>query len=269
MKAIFIRSVVIIVGIALTKQFVLGDNHVPLALMAVTGAMYIVSSVASHFTIHEKSEFFRSAVSSSYEPAAGVQVIEAYDALKINLMDKVEAKLETDVLEADWVQHLEPKQLQVLRSSLLKRMHRNIVCLVAIERDKPNQLKLWRHKLLSEERWESLLQCEKELATEIEECMLESEELKPGWRETLFQEALTLWRQECHRKREEEREREKLEEAKRAKENEIRMRLKEQRTKENAERHEEKLAEKLAEQLAREEQQEAERAKKKGGKKKK
>eukprot|EP00397_Hematodinium_sp_SG-2012_P042223 GEMP01046660.1.p1 GENE.GEMP01046660.1~~GEMP01046660.1.p1 ORF type:complete len:270 (+),score=58.82 GEMP01046660.1:129-938(+) len=263
------KVLAVVVASGALKSLKTGNYLLSLALLAVAAAICF-SHLISSYVQQEKSDFFQTTVKNTYESAVNEQPIESYNTLKLNLMEKVEALLGTDELESNWVEHLEPKQLQVLMIALRKRMHRNIQCRFQIEQDKPGQHKLWKHKLVSEEFWESLITAEKELSAEIEECMLEGDELRPNWRETLFNESLDIWRAERHRQMTLERQKEQAEEEKRAKEEEIRRLHQEQKHIEQVAKQKETMAAKLAASLAREEEQEAERAKKKnGGKKKK
>merc|ERR1711962_765282 len=119
-------------------------------------------------------------------------------------MDQVSSKLGCGPdLDADWCKHLNEKELVVLKTALRKRMYRNIDCLAALERDKPGKYKLWRHKLVSEEVWDSLQRVEDSVTKEIDECTLEADELQAGWGQDLFQEVLESWRSDQQRQMEE------------------------------------------------------------------
>jgi len=208
-------------------------------------------------------------VQTDYVLVEDETAIDAYDRLKLHLMDKVESARDGRVSElcADWVNELDTRELQVLIMSLRKRMHRNINCLAALEGDKRGYLTLWKHKVISEEQWKNLLMREHELTQEIEECMLEAEELKPGWRETLWEESHRFWWQTRQFEQQKEMQQQRVNEEKKAEE-ERANKLEEER------KAEAKTAEKLAASLAREEEVAMERAKKKGnakstGKKKK
>jgi len=218
-----------------------------------------------------KSDFFKATVQTEYTAKHPETAIVAYNTLKANLMDKVENILNVKELQADWVKHLTEKELSVLKQSLRKRMFRNIDCLATVEREKPGKYKLWKHKLVSEEVWESLQKVEGHLTKEIDECMLEADELQLGWGQSLFQEVLDVWRHETQIEMQKEHERQKLEEAKQSMEEEKAIAQKKLQI--NAKEEKQKLidAERAAAELAREEQiaqeREAKKAKKKSSQK--
>merc|ERR1711972_866675 len=62
--------------------------------------------------------------------------------------------------------------------------------------DKPGNWKLWRGKLVSERYWGSLVDAEKIVSEEIDLCIKEAEELEPGWRDHVFQQAVQIWRRQ-------------------------------------------------------------------------
>jgi len=228
----------------------------------------VFRSVAAMVTTDTKSDFFKETVQTEYTAKHPETAITAYNEIKVKLMDKVQDVLGVDELQADWVKHLKDIELNVLKQSLRKRMYRNIDCLATVEREKPGKYKLWKHKLVSEEVWESLQRVEESLTKEIDECMLEADELQPGWGQSLFQEVLDVWRHEMQHEMEVERQKQLREEAKNSQEEEKRNAQKKVQMDAKAEKQRLLDAERAAAELERQEALEMEREAKKSGKKK-
>jgi len=271
MHHILLKSALLVAVLSCARIFISQDTSPVFLLSAFLAILTVVYHFIQVNLKDEKSAFFHEVVQTDYKLVEDETAIDAYDRLKLHLMDKVESARIRDgrvsELCADWVNELDPKELQVLIMSLRKRMHRNITCLATLEGDKRGYLTLWKHKVISEEQWKNLLMREDELTQEIEECTLEAEELQPGWRETLWEESHRFWWQTRQFEEKKHLQQQRVNEEKKAEE-ERANKLEEDR------KAEAKTAEKLAASLAREEEVAMERARKKSnaksaGKKKK
>jgi len=203
----------------------------------------------------EKSEFFQESVMQTYTAKQNEDAILLYNRMKEKFMDQVAEKIKSGPdLPVDWCKHLNEKELIVLKTALRKRMYRNIDCLAALERDKPGKYKLWRHKLVSEEVWESLQRVEDSVTKEIDECVLEADEIAPGWGQDLFQEVLEMWRAEQQKEMEQQKIQERVSREREAKSASKQEATRQAQMSEKEVRQREIDAEKLAAELAREEE---------------
>lgn len=93
-----------------------------------------------------------------------------------------------------WVRSLEPEKKGVLYKALRLRLLKDLDSLNQVQRDKPTHARLWHQKLVSEQYWNSLLDAERIISEEIDECLADAEELEPGARERLLPQAIQQWR---------------------------------------------------------------------------
>merc|ERR1711920_857765 len=158
---------------------------------------------------------------------------------------------EGNQFELSWVQRIPPEEKQHLKQALMKRLVGCIDPLDQVQRDKPGNWKLWRGKLVSERYWTSLVDAEKMVSEEIDACIAEADELQPGWRQVIFQQAVQIWRQQKQELGEKkEKVKEKVQE-KKAAEKEIRRKEQEKKQEEEDKIKQERLAEKAMEKLLR------------------
>lgn len=228
------------------------------------------------------SSFFQDSVMSTYQLELPEQEINDYYDLKEKLQSRFEgtepevvAPLEPSAGAGDegtagasaalpqgvaappgqlsWVPKLSPEEQQALSKALLLRLMKVIDRLDQVQRDKPGNWQLWKRKLVSERYWASLCDAERLVGEEIDSCLAEAEQLKPGWREHIFHQAVQFWRIEKQREREKKAQKKSVEHDKRQKEKEERRKVVEEKQAEEEKVRQERLAEKAMEKLLREE----------------
>jgi len=225
------------------------------------------------------SGFFLEAVQLVYDLQLPEVEIAAYYELKDRLyskhaesssdgtgvVDASGAPVSPADAEVSWLRNLAPEELVILKKALMMRLVRDIDRLDQVQRDKPGNWKLWRGKLVSERYWGSLLEAERLVSEEIDNCVAEAEVLEPGWREHVFPQAVQCWRMEKMRDMEKKAQKKAVETQKKAGQKEIRaVEVAAKQVEEDIKRKE-RAAEKAMEKLLQEEEKDS-KAKKKPGK---
>lgn len=237
---------------------------------AVAAALALMAFIAWRGS--KPSEFFLEAVQETYELQLPEAEIDAYYDLK----DRLEAQYGNESggtpvgspgagdmngcgrqVQQSWTQRVPPELRQELQKALMRRLVGGIEKLDQVQTDKPGSWKLWRRKLLSERYWASLCDAERLVGEEIDCCVAEADELEPGWRESVFPQAVRCWRMQKHQDAEKKASKKAVEQVKKQKEKDVRRVEVEARQKEDDRLRQEKLAEKAMEKLLREEEKAA------------
>eukprot|EP00747_Dinoflagellata_sp_TGD_P164605 gnl/TRDRNA2_/TRDRNA2_184765_c0_seq1.p1 gnl/TRDRNA2_/TRDRNA2_184765_c0~~gnl/TRDRNA2_/TRDRNA2_184765_c0_seq1.p1 ORF type:complete len:262 (+),score=68.04 gnl/TRDRNA2_/TRDRNA2_184765_c0_seq1:153-938(+) len=211
----------------------------------------------------KQSDFFVDAVRSTYDLPLAVNDIDTYYDLKDRLQKQCLAVVNPsgecpeDGREIPWVPALNPEDKHNLKIALMRRLVSAVDRLDKVKRDKPGNWKLWRGKLVSEQYWTSLCECEKRVGEEIDSCLWESAELEPGWEKHIFPQAVQHWQALKARDMEKKVEKKVVQQQKKQKEKEARSIEVEARLKEEAKVREERRAEKAMEKLLAEEEKQA------------
>jgi len=186
---------------------------VPVAIVAVVFLLVVAASLGLMAYIahrgNKTSDFFAAAVSTTYTAAdLSEEDIEAFYSVKDELIQKYapeypaqaeavaaaeEAGEEVPALER-WTLKVPQEERTTLQKALMKRLVSGVARLDQVQRDRPGNWKLWQSKLITECFWSSLLDAEKVVSQEIDECIVEAEELEPGWRSHIFQQAVHIYR---------------------------------------------------------------------------
>lgn len=156
-----------------------------------------------------QSEFFRDAVSQSYNMQLPEKEIDEFYDLKEKLYTKWQSCVESgdpaaealglvaEDFEGDvWSRKIPQQEKMPLKQVLMRRFVKDIDLLSKVQKEKPGNDKLWRLKLLSETYYDSLVDAEKRLGQEVDQCVEEGDALEPGWREVIFNQAVHIWRME-------------------------------------------------------------------------
>lgn len=210
--------------------------------------------------------FFLEAVPSLYPLTLPDADIDFYEDLKERLQKSYapealgyvngtpNGSAEAQPFTPSWAQKVPPEELMGLKHALMKRLVACIDPLDQVQRDKPGNWKLWRGKLVSERYWNSLVDGEKIVSEEIDACIAEANELEPGWRDHVFQQAVQIWRRQ---KQELVEKKEKIKEKVKEKKSviqEVKRVETDKKKEEEDKKKQERLAEKAMEQLLREEE---------------
>lgn len=203
------------------------------------------------------SDFFSEALPDTYPIVYPEAEINMYYDLK----DKMQIKAVgqdvvdgSDGVPAMWAQKLEPEERLGLQQALMRRLVKTIDILDKVQRDKPGNWKMWRGKLVTENFWNSLCEAERIVGEEVDQCLAEAEELEPGWREHIFQQAVQFWRMDKHHKLEKKEAKKVTEKEKKNVKKEEERKVNEVANAEKEALRQEKAAEKAMEKLLREEE---------------
>lgn len=215
----------------------------------------------------KQSEFFDEAVAERYDLDLPENEINAFYDLKDKLQAQVgmaDAPAE-DAEDAPllWAHKLSQDERMSLQQALMRRLVKDIERLDKVQRDKPGNWKLWRGKLVSERFWASLCDAERLIGEEIDACLAEADEIQPGWREHIFQQAVQVWRMEKQHVVEKKVQKKAVEQQKKQKEKEERRKVVEVKLAEEDKIRQERAAEKAMEKLLREEESASKKDKKK------
>lgn len=245
---------------------------IPPALVAGTFAVACLVSIAVIIYVawrgSRPSTFFSEAVSETYEMDLPGFEIDQYYELKDKLQEQVETMVGGELVDrpdgtrAPWTHKLAPEEKLSLQHSLMRRLVKIIERLDKVQRDKPENWKLWRGKLVTEEYWNSLLEAEKVVGEEVDICLAEAEEVEPGWKEHIFQQAVQFWRMDKNQEIEKKEIKEAVKQEKKNVKKEEKAKVTEVKMAEVDKIRQEKAAEKAMEKLLREEEA-AEKAEKK------
>merc|ERR1740121_3109245 len=233
----------------------------------------------------QPSSFFSEAVNGIYDLELSEPDIEEYCRLKETLLEKYAPEHAATIAEhaelgetAKPMERWTPKVPEEERTSLNKALMRRLVSCIGkldqVQRDKPGNWKLWQSKLVSEQFWSSLLDAERMVSQEIDACILEAEELEPGWREHIFHQGVQCYRMHKQQEHQKQVETKAVVDAEKMKRKEVKDEVKakerEEKRKEIEKKleiarkvQEEKNAEKMMEKLLKEEEA---ASSKKGGK---
>lgn len=233
----------------------------------VAGLAAVAFMVYTAWSGSKPSPFYTEAVSEMYELELPENEIDSFYDMKDALQAKV--GVEADAVGPDgtplpWAHQLPPEEKLGLQQALMRRLVKGIERLDQVQRDKPGNWKLWRGKLVSERFWASLCEAERVIGEEIDICLSEAEELEPGWREHIFQQAVHIWRMEKNQQLEKKEQKKAVVQEKKAVVKEARRAIVEVKQAEEAKIREERNAEKMMEKLLREEEAAAKKDKKKG-----
>jgi len=181
---------------------------VALVLVAVVGAALGLMAYLA-WKGNKPTDFFTEAVGTTYTAAdLSYAEIDAFYEMKDALQGKYapeyaaqaaavaaaeEAGEEVPPLER-WALKVPQEERTGLQKALMKRLVTNIGKLDQVQKDRPGNWKLWQTKLISERFWNSLLESEKTVSQEIDECIAEAEEIEPGWRDHIFPQAVQIYR---------------------------------------------------------------------------
>lgn len=186
---------------------------VPMALVAVAFLVVVGAALGLMAYLawkgNKPTDFFTEAVGTTYTAADLSQAeIDAYYDMKDELQQKYapeyaaqaaavaaaeEAGEEVPALER-WTLKVPQEQRTELQKALMKRLVTDIGKLDQVQKDRPGNWKLWQTKLITERFWSSLLEAEKTVSQEIDECIAEAEEIEPGWRDHIFPQAVQIYR---------------------------------------------------------------------------
>jgi len=186
---------------------------VPVAIVGVVFLLVVGASLGLMAYIahrgNKTSDFFAEAVGTTYTAAdLSEEDIDGYYSFKDELIQKYapeypaqaeavaaaeEAGEEVPPLER-WTGQVPQEERTTLQKALMKRLVSGVGKLDQVQRDRPGNWKLWQTKLITEHFWSSLLESEKIVSQEIDECVAEAEELEPGWRSHIFQQAVHIYR---------------------------------------------------------------------------
>lgn len=260
---------------------------------ALVGGLFLVAVVSALaymaymvWSTSKPSDFFSEAVTDTYPLEMAEEEIETYYMMKDKLQEQYAPEhfaraqagedaepvitegmdpKEAAMMTMPWTVRVPADQRGGLQRALLFRLVACIDKLDQVQKDKPGHWKLWQSKLVSEQYWDSLVEAEKMVSNEIESCIVEAEELQPGWKEHIFMQAVQHWRQTKQKEEEKKQAKKEVEKEKKAVKNEVKKGENELRAeimeKVKAAQAAEKAAEKL---LAEEEAAEKAAAKKKG-----
>jgi hypothetical protein len=232
-------------------------------LAAVAGALALMAYTA--YRGSQQSSFFLEAVRDTYDLGLSQADIDGYYDLKDRLYSQhAEASAGADggaatddgdvAGDPQWVQRIPQEARVCLQKALIKRMVSCIDRLNQVQQDKPGNFALWRKKLVSEAYWNSLCDAEKLVTEEIESCQAEAEELRPGWKDSVFRDAVHLWRLQKDQEMEKKAAKKAVVNEKKEKEKEVKRKEAEERKKEEDKVREEKAAQKAMEKLLQEEE---------------
>lgn len=226
-------------------------------LVAVAGALAAVCYVA--YWGSRASPFFREVVKDTYDLSIATVEIDNYYALKDRLYDQYVPD-EADDLADDptqapvWTQRIPPEALVLLQKNLMNRMVACIEKLNQVQHDKPGNQRLYHAKLVTETFWNSLCDAERLVSDELDSCIAEADELRPGWRHTVVRDAVSFWRMQKQHEAEKKAEKKAVVDEKKSKKGEERKKEVELRKVVEDKVREEKAAEKAAAQMMREEE---------------
>lgn len=252
---------------------------VPPILVAVVFGLACVASIVIMIRMTRRgskpTDFFSDAVSSVYELQLPEAEIEAYYQLKDKLQRLVESEVSENTEAAEgtngvqptqqtstWVARLPIEKRKELHQALMKRLVSSLDKLEKVQTDKPGTWKLWREKLVSERYWQSLLDGERLVGQEIDDCQDEADEIEPGWKEIIFRQAVNIWRADKHYEKEKKVLKKEVEKQKKAKEKEGRAKELDKKKELEDKIREEQKAEKMMEKLLKEEANEGKKKQK-------
>lgn len=232
-------------------------------LAAVLTALAIMVYIAWRGS--KPSSFFTDAVADRYDLELPEHEINTFYDLKERLQEQVGVQAPVEGAEAGppWAHQLPQEDRGALMEALMNRLKAAIERLDQVQRDKPGNWKLWRGKLVSEDFWNSLLDAERLIGQEIDDCLAESDDVQPGWREHIFQQAVQLWRMDKHALQEKKEQKKAVLDEKKGRKHEEKMKVVEVKQQEEDRKKQERLAEKAMEKLLREEELSS-KSKKKG-----
>jgi len=233
----------------------------------VAGVFLVACLTALAFMIYtawrgsKPSGFFMEAVADRYDLDFPETEIDGYYDLKDKLQAQVEAEAPPGALvegpdgaPALWAHRLPQEERLGLHQALMRRLVKDIERLDKVQRDKPGTWKLWQKKLVSEEYWNSIIEAEKQIGEEVDFCLAEADELEPGWREHIFQQAVQIWRMEKGHVIEKQMQKKAVQQVKKEKVKEVRRAVTEVKVAAEEKIRQEKNAEKAMEKLLREEE---------------
>jgi len=226
-------------------------------LVAVAGTLAAVCYVA--YWGSRASPFFQEAVKDKYDISISTVEIDNYYALKERLYDQYAPDEAADVADDPvqatvWTQRVPPEGLVLLQKSLMSRMVACIDKLNQVQHDKPGNQRLYHAKLVTETFWNSLCDAERVVSDELDSCIAEADELRPGWRHTVVRDAVSFWRMQKQQEAEKKAAKKAVVDEKKDKEREKRQKEVELRKVEEDRVREAKAAERAAAQLMREEE---------------
>jgi len=169
-------------------------------LIAAGGALAVIVYLA--WKGSKPSSFFTEAVTECYELELSEADIDAFYELKEKLQGHYFPDYEKHFEEAQddgkpierWTSKVPTEERGNLQKSLMRRLVSCIGKLDQVQKDKPGNWKLWQSKLISEQYWQTLLDAEKMVSTEIDSCIAEADELEHGWKERVFHQGVQLYR---------------------------------------------------------------------------
>jgi len=216
-----------------------------------------------------KSSWFQENVAIDYELMLPVGEIDQFYDLKEKILSKAADEAAVNGVDPGveiTCRTLPEHAKQILKNALMTRMVKDIDRLVQVQKDKPGNYRLWHHKLVSERYYASLCDAERELSEEIDCCLEEAEEIEPGWKEQVFQNAVYLWRQDKARQHEKKEVKKQVINAKKEIVREVKKKDTDAQMMKEKLLKEQRAAEKAMEKLLKEEErQEADSKKKKKG----
>jgi len=236
----------------------------------VAGCFLVAASISLAVIIYiawrgsKSSEFFSEALPDMYELELPDAEINMYYDMKDRLQTQVGAEFGADGVAAPWAHKLQADERLSLQQALMRRLVKDIERLDQVQKDKPGNWKMWRGKLITEHFWASLCDMERLVSEEVDSCLAEAEELEPGWRDHIFQQAVQFYRMDQQHQVEKKEVKKAAEKEKKNKVKEARAVITDVKKVEEDKIREEKAAEKAMEKLLREEENAAKKDKAKG-----